>query len=80
MLISYRYKQKNDKVIVMMNTCRSAKWRIEAEKDKDIDIPFVLINGRKEEERHFLYSCNLFVFSNRRFTYIPLQRAGISSM
>jgi len=44
-----------------MNTCRSAKWRIEAEENKEIDIPFVLINDRKEVERYFLYSSNLLV-------------------
>jgi len=64
-----------------MNTCRSAKWRIEAEEDKGINIPFVLINGRKEEERFFLYVLVIYsLFSNRRYTYIPLQRADISSM
>ena len=48
-----KYKQNEDKVVVIMNTCKSAAWRIEAEKDKDIN--FVLINGRNKVEGNLLY-------------------------
>jgi len=41
------YKKDEDKVVVIMNACKSASWRIEAEKRKDI-IPFTLINGREK--------------------------------